>query len=124
MARLTLNFPDYDFTWIRQNALKKGLSRTQYVRELIALGRQMEMATAQKPVPTDALAPPASTQEKEGGKNDKDAHWKGTVLRSVLESRYLVRYLVDNLPNCSVETRDKVLTTTQKRASELAKGLA
>lgn len=111
MRRITVTFPDDDFEALQRQAAKKSISLAHYLRELVDIGRQVEEATAQQSALGDAK--PTSSHLK-----DPKELWKNSLL-SVLESRYLIRYLVDHLDGQSSEKRDAVLNAVKEKAHTL-----
>jgi len=112
MRRITVNFSDSYFNHLQESARDKGISLAHYARGLIDFGRQVEEATAQSTALDGAKnkAVPKLDETKE--------LWKNSLL-CVLESRYLLRYLVDNLTHLPSEKRDVVLNVVKEKAQSL-----
>src|SRR3990172_13321810 len=98
MHRITITFPKNDFIQLQNSATIKGISLAQYIRDLVDIGYLAEETAAQ--------------QDSNGVKNnivskldDVKELWKNNLL-CALESRYLIRYLVDNLTNQPAEKRE------------------
>ena len=112
MPRLNLLFSETYFARLQENAAKKGVSLAHYARDLIDVGLHVEEITAQQ---MDANDAPKKAVSRLG---DKEL-WKNS-LACVLESRYLLRYLVDNLAHVPREKRELVLTTVKEKAQAVA----
>lgn len=112
MRRITVTFPENDFIQLQNSATKKGISLAQYLRDLVDIGRQVEEATAQQSVSND--------EKNNAVLNFGDAKelWKNSLL-CALESRYLIRYLVDSLPNQSDEKCETLINAVKEKAQTL-----
>jgi hypothetical protein len=116
MRRITINFPQAAFEQLQKNAIKKEVSLAYYLRELVEIGRQVEEAAS--------LQKEAAEQKNNADfLPESDAHlWKHDLLWT-LESRYLLRYLVDNMSDQSAEKREAVLGTAKEKAQVLVEEL-
>src|SRR5271165_3982638 len=83
MARITISLPDEDLEYIENHAQQKALSASEYTRTLIKLGLTIEKNSG-------AIDPLNYAMDLEQQK----LLWK-TLLVWELETRYLVRHLVE-----------------------------
>jgi hypothetical protein len=116
MPRLNLVFPDTYFAMLQANAAKQGVSIARYARDLMDMGLQVEEATAQQ------RAPNAEKDNAALNEDEVKAWWKNSLL-CALESRYLIRYLVDNLTHQPDEKREAVLAAVKEKAQNLVSTL-
>ncbi|MFT3741089.1 MAG: hypothetical protein QM752_00125 [Gammaproteobacteria bacterium] len=116
MPRITISFCDKDFVKLKNFAQGKGLSFAEYLRKLVEVGSRLESLEAH-PQLTNACA---ETYQLPGQLHNE--LWKQGLL-CALESRYLLRYLVDNLTSQPQEKRDTVLEAVKEKAQEFVKKL-
>lgn len=106
MPRITLSLPTEDLEYLKKYSQQKALSASKYARMLIKLG---------------------ITVEKNGGLMDSHPHtlyderqrflWK-TLLSWGLETRYLVRHLVEEKAQKNPEQQNELLETAKIKAQE------
>jgi len=111
MRRINLVLPNKYVAYLQADAVKKEVSLARHVRDLIEVGRQVEEAAAQQ-------AEPSTLHNTHSSLDDSKELWKQSLL-CALESRYLMRYLVDRLPDQSPEKRDAVLKAVKEKAQVL-----
>ena len=111
MHRITITFPENDFVQLQNIATKQWISLAQYIRDLVDIGYQVEAA----------ITPQVSNDVNNNTVlhlGDAKELWK-TSLLCVLESRYLIRYLVDNLTNQTAEEREVVINAVKEKSQSL-----
>jgi len=111
MQRVTISFPEETLRALEKNAANRGLSLAHYLRELVEQGLRLEGAEGQLTTP---ISPVVS--EKLSAEGDVD--FCQLPLEWALESRYLLRYLVDSLVQQSAEKRAAVLRTAAEKAQK------
>lgn len=112
MQRVTISLPEDLLQELEENATVRGMSLAKYLRELIEQNHQLSEAKERKPraineAPATKL--PAET----------DVDFLKYHLEWTLESRYLLRYLIDSLEQQSSEKRATVLSTATEKAQKL-----
>ena len=83
MRRITISLPDEDLEYIEKYSQKKALSAAEYIRTLVRLGLTIEKNRGT----TDPLNYALDLEQQK-------TLWK-TLLAWELETRYLVRHLVE-----------------------------
>lgn len=116
MRRINMTFPDSYFVQLQENAAKKGVSVVQYLRNLVGIGLQVEEATTQQTATSSTKNNALSclSDTKSLGKN---------MLPPVLESLYLIRYLVDSLDHQPTKEREDMLNRAKEKAQSLGTAL-
>lgn len=110
MRRITISLPDEDLEYIEKCAQKKGLSASEYARTLIKLGLTIEKNWGG----TDPLNHALDLDQQK-------FLWK-TLLAWELETRYLVRHLVEERNQKNSEQQELLETAkikAQERVEEL-----
>lgn len=103
MQRTSIGIPDDDYKKIQAQAAKKSLSVAEYMRHLILLGLKVEDAAENHSHdPSEDFASP--------GLQKKLLTWG-------LESRYLIRYLIQNGFQHSLEKRNAFLMEAKEKAA-------
>lgn len=114
MHRITIRLNEEDFKKIQRYASrKKNLFLSEYMRSLIQTGLQVEEATEKTQSTMDAhtITSPDSTKVL-----DEHQHlWKNMLIWG-LESRYLIRYIVDKLPKETAEQHKNYMDKAKKKA--------
>ncbi|CAN5419655.1 hypothetical protein BH10PSE19_BH10PSE19_00010 [soil metagenome] len=116
MNRISITFNDESYAKLQIQAEKKKISLAKYVRELVDIGLQVEEAASQ------------NEDNKKLKKNEIDALgelkelWKNNLIWT-LESRYLSRYLVENIAGKEEEAIAKVLEKTKEKSRSFVAGL-
>ena len=113
MRRITVTFSDASFLRLQAAANQKELSLAEYIRTLVETGCQVEEMTLRQTTENTEKKPSATSQDKTKNRRQNN-------LACVLESRYLLRYLVDNLAHIPREKRALVLTTVKEKAQAVA----
>jgi len=111
MQRVTISFPEETLKDLEKNAANRGLSLAHYLRELVELGLRLEGVESQLPTPISQ-----ASLEKTAAEGGVD--FCKLPLEWALESRYLLRYLVDSLVQHSAEKRAAVLSTATEKAQK------
>lgn len=106
MARITITLPDEDLESIENYAQKKALSAAEYARTLIKLGLTVEKNLGT----TDPLNHALDIEQQK-------FLWK-TLLTWELETRYLVRHLVEERNQKNPEQQERLLETAKIKAQE------
>ncbi len=98
MARITISLPDEDLEYIEKHAQKKALSASEYARTLIKLCLTIEKSLGA----TDPVNHFSDLEQQK-------FLWK-TMLTWELETRYLVRHLVDEglLETAKIKAQERV----------------
>ncbi len=112
MQRVTISLPEDHLQELEENAATRGMSLAKYLRGLIEQNHRLSEAKEKKIHTIDeasATKLPAQT----------DAPFLKYHLEWALESRYLLRYLIDSLAQQSSEKRATVLSTATERAQKL-----
>ncbi len=112
MQRITISLPEDLLQELEGNAAVRGMPLAKYLRGLIEQNCQLSGAKENKLRTIDkAPATKLPTQT--------DATFLKYHLEWALESRYLLRYLIDSLEQQSSEKRATVLSTATERAQKL-----
>lgn len=106
MARITISLPDEDLEYIENHAQKKALSASEYARTLIRLGLTIEKDSGA----TDPLNHTLDLEQQK-------FLWK-TLLTWELETRYLVRHLVEEGTQKNAGQQEELLETAKIKAQE------
>src|SRR5471030_1121022 len=105
MRRITFRLSQSDFEKIEQLAQQKALDIAEIIRMLVHIGLTVEEAAADnQPNCNDHISP-----------QEQKFLWK-TMLTWELESRYLLRHLVDNLIQGHAEHRGELMEETKQQA--------
>lgn len=99
MPRITLSIPDTLLAKLRHQATEQEISLAQHVRSLVEFGVDQVASTAH-------TATPANTREL----------WKNSLAWN-LESRYLLRYLVDHLLQDNTDKHALALNFAKEKAA-------
>lgn len=107
MYRTSISIKDVDFKKIKAHAEKKSLITADYIRTLINIGLKVEEATQTRLEPQE----PSALKD-----NEDSAAWKN-LLTWELESRYLIRYLIKNGFQETIEQRNAFLREAKEKAN-------
>ncbi|CAN5423874.1 hypothetical protein BH10PSE19_BH10PSE19_16320 [soil metagenome] len=116
MNRISITFNDESYAKLQTQAEKKKISLAKYVRELVDIGLQVEEAASQ------------NEDHKKLKKNEIDdlgelkELWKNNLIWT-LESRYLSRYLVENIVGKEEEAIAKILEKAREKSRSFVAGL-
>ena len=105
MRRITFRLSQSDFEKVEQLAQQKALDIAEIIRMLVHIGLTVEEAAADN---ADKDGGPMNWQEQQ-------FLWK-TILTWGLESRYLLRHLVDNLIQGHTNNRAALMEESKQQA--------
>lgn len=103
MQRTSIGLPDDDYKKIQAQADKKSLGVADYLRHLILLGLKVEEA--------------AENHSHGHSENSVSLDPQKKLLTWGLESRYLIRYLIQNGFQHSIEQRNACIIEAQEKAA-------
>ena len=103
MKRSSINISNDDYKKIQAQAKKKSLVPADYIRHLIQLGLKVEEAAENHSTGHSKQSASLDPQKK--------------LLTWELESRYLIRYLIQNGFERSLDERNAFLKEAQQKAS-------
>lgn len=103
MQRTSIGIPDDDYKKIQAQAAKKSLPVADYIRHLILLGLKVEEAAENH----------SQGHSEEAASLDRS---QKKLLTWGLESRYLIRYFIQNGFEQSLEQRNAFLMEAKKKA--------
>ena len=106
MRRITISLPDEDLEYIEKYSQKKALSAAEYIRTLVRLGLTIEKNRGT----TDPLNYALDLEQQK-------TLWK-TLLAWELETRYLVRHLVEEKIQKNSGQQGELLETAKIKAQE------
>jgi hypothetical protein len=112
MPRITITVPKQYLTILQTNAVEKSIPLAQYVRGLMDAGFNSTSGNQAQPTAIQPQHSPAADLP------DTKTYWKHDLAWS-LECRYLLRYLVDNLPQANAEKCKAALSLAKEKAQQI-----
>lgn len=110
MQRTSIGIPDDDYQKILAQAAQKSLAVADYLRHLILLGLKVEAAAENHSSDSETENAASLDRAQQNQKNHKKLLCWG------LESRYLIRYLIQNGYQQSLEQRNTFLAAAKQKA--------
>lgn len=112
MSQIPVGFPKKIEEKLRQTAKKRGVTLSHYIRELVEIGLQVEESAAKNLSEKNVI-------EMQNLQMDL---WENSLAWE-LESRYLLRYLVEQTSLNDKQKANYILETAKSKAEAFVKGL-
>jgi hypothetical protein len=116
MIRISITFYDEVHEKLKDGANKKNVSLAQHIRELVEIGSRVEESAAKK---QDG---DAGELNKIDNLNELKSLWKNSLSWG-LETRYLIRYLVENMSEKNKDVIADILKKSTDKADSFVSAL-